>query len=86
MAAMGFGLGIAASVTLSLTVIASPEAARGTAISLRLTANRVGQFLIPLGAGVLAGGLGIGSVFLVIALSLSGSCVMAAAKCNGPGE
>ena len=68
---------------LSPTAIASPAAARATAISLRLTANRLGQFLIPLGAGIVAGALGIGSVFAVMAASLVGSCVMAGMKGKG---
>ena len=83
MIVIGFGMGIALATTLSLTVIASPPAARATAISLRLTANRLGQFLIPLSAGVVAGSLGVGSVFAVMAASLIGSCVMAGVKSKG---
>jgi predicted MFS family arabinose efflux permease len=80
MAVTGFGLGIALTATLSLTVVAAPATARATAISLRLTANRVGQFLIPLGSGLIAGALGVGSVFALMAASLVGSCIMARVK------
>jgi hypothetical protein len=80
MGVTGFGLGIALTSTLSLTVVASPASARATAISLRLTANRLGQFLIPLGSGLIAGALGVGSVFALIAASLVGSCIMARVK------
>lgn len=45
----------------------------------------MGPFLIPLGAGIVAGALGVGSVFAVMVASLIGSCVMASVKGKGLG-
>ena len=40
---------------------------RAMAITLRLTGNRVGQFGLPIAAGVVASSLGVGSLFLGLA-------------------
>ncbi|HVG50063.1 MAG TPA: MFS transporter, partial [Xanthobacteraceae bacterium] len=51
--AMGFGLGIAATLTFSEVVLLAPRNARATALSLRLTGNRIGQLLVPILASLL---------------------------------
>ena len=74
-AAMGFGLGIASTLTFSEVVLIAPHEARATALSLRITGNRLGQFLLPLFGGFLAAATGAGGVLLVTALALAGSGV-----------
>jgi MFS family permease len=69
----GFALGVGQPLTMSLVSrIARPED-RALAISARLTANRVGQFLVPASAGAIAGAAGAGSVFLGLAALLASS-------------
>lgn len=69
----GFGLGIALTSTIALTVQIAPPAVRGTALSLRLTANRMSQFALPLLAGLLVAPLGVGGIFV-----LTGAALLAA--------
>ena len=59
----GFGLGIALTSTIALTVEIAPSDVRGTALSLRLTANRLSQFGLPLLAGLVVGLMGAGGIF-----------------------
>ncbi|NJP67855.1 MFS transporter [Streptomyces spiramenti] len=54
----GFLLGIGQPLTMTAVVLAVPERARGTALALRLWANRLGQVALPTGAGVAAASLG----------------------------
>ena len=54
-------------------MLIAPHEARATALSLRITGNRLGQFLLPLFGGVLASITGAGGVLLVTALALAGS-------------
>lgn len=69
----GFALGVGQPLTMSLVSrIARPED-RALAISARLTANRVGQFIVPASAGAIAGAAGAGSVFLGLAALLASS-------------
>ena len=68
----GFGVGIALTSTVALTLVVAPPAASGTALSLRLTANRIAQFTIPLGAGVVVGPFGAAGV-----LAVSGAVLLA---------
>ncbi|OWJ73026.1 MFS transporter [Haematobacter massiliensis] len=73
LALTGFGVGIALTSTVSLTMVIAPPAARGTALSLRLTANRIAQFTIPIIAGVAVGSFGAAGV-----LGVSGAALMTA--------
>lgn len=73
MAVAGLGLGVAATLTLSGIVDIAPTHARATAMSLRLTGNRVGMVVIPMVAGVVATAAGAAGVFLILALTLSSS-------------
>lgn len=72
-AVAGFALGVGQPLTMSLVSrIAAPED-RALAISARLTANRVGQFIVPISAGAVAGAAGAGAVFLGLAALLASS-------------
>ena len=63
---MGFGLGVAVTVCLSNVVDLAPVSARGTALTMRLTGNRIGQFGIPFAGALIAGFAGVGGVFILI--------------------
>ncbi len=71
--AVGLGLGIASTTTLSGVVDLAPAEARGTALSLRITGNRVGQVLVPFLASLIAVAAGTAGILLVIGLSLAAS-------------
>ena len=73
MAITGFGLGIAATLSISNMVDIVPPAARGVALSLRITGNRVGQVAILAAASAIALVLGAGGIFAIMALSLAAS-------------
>jgi MFS family permease len=70
---VGLGLGIASTTTLSGIVDLAPAAARGTALSLRITGNRVGQVLVPFLASLIAVATGTAGILLVIAFTLAAS-------------
>jgi MFS family permease len=73
LAAAGFALGISVTVSIaSLLALASDEA-RGTANSLRMMGNRIGQFTIPFLAGLLAAATGAAGIFFAIGVSLAAS-------------
>jgi MFS family permease len=71
----GFFLGIGQPLTMSMIVQAVPDDARGTALAIRLTGNRVGQVATPAAAGLVAGAAGIAAAFWL----LGGLLVVAAA-------
>ena len=73
--AMGIGLGIAATLSFSEVVLLAPRDARATALSLRLTGNRIGQMMVPVLASLLAEATGIGGVLIIIAGLLAASGV-----------
>jgi len=70
---VGLGLGIASTTTLSSMVDLAPAAARGTALSLRITGNRVGQVLVPFLASLIAVAAGTAGILLVITFTLAAS-------------
>jgi len=70
---MGFGLGIASTLTFSEVVVLAPVHARATALSLRVTGNRIGQLLVPALASVVAQVTGIGGVMLILSGFLGAS-------------
>ena len=51
---------------MSIVSKKTPMEERAMAISIRLLGNRLGQFLVPLGAGALAAPLGGGAVFVAL--------------------
>lgn len=69
----GFGLGIAATLSISNMVDIVPAGARGVALSLRITGNRVGQVSFPVVAGIVAAAFGTGGIFAIMAMSLAAS-------------
>ena len=69
--AIGIGLGIAATLTISGIVLVAPSEARATAMTLRITGNRIGLVLIPLVAGVIAAATGVAGILLLTAGSLT---------------
>ncbi|MBB3049208.1 MFS family permease [Prauserella isguenensis] len=70
---VGFLWGVGQPLTMSWVVSLVTERSRASALSLRLTGNRLGQVLVPLGAGAIAGVAGVGGVFLVTAVLLGTS-------------
>jgi len=75
MVAMGFALGIATTLSVTTVVDRTPAGARGTANSLRIMGNRLGQVSLPFGAGLVAAATGVAGILVVIAFSLAASAV-----------
>jgi hypothetical protein len=74
-AVAGFALSIAITASIAGVLAIASGGAIGTANSLRTMASRVGQFIIPVLASFIAAAVGIGSVFVIIGLSLAASGV-----------
>lgn len=83
-AVAGFALGIGQPLTMAWVSRSSKIEERALAISLRLTGNRLGQFVLPLIAGATAGSLGVGSVFLVLSGMLGVSTAVSIKNFQGP--
>jgi MFS family permease len=84
MTVIGFGLGLGQPITLAWVAGQVAEDRRGAALGLRLSANRLGQVVIPLGVGAVAGPLGVGSVFLFMSVLLAISGATSANAAFGP--
>lgn len=69
----GFSLGVGQPLTMSTVSQLSLPEERALAVSARLTGNRLGQFLVPAGAGVLAAGSGTSAVFIALSMLLASS-------------
>jgi MFS family permease len=67
---LGYGLGVGAPMTASWMATSAPPSDRATALAVRMTANRLGQILIPTLFGGIALGVGSFAVFLAGASSL----------------
>ena len=76
MAIIGFLLGIGQPLTMSIVSKKTPVEERAMAISIRLLGNRLGQFLVPLGAGALAAPFGGGAVFVGLAALIASAGVV----------
>ncbi len=77
----GLCLGLGQPMTMAWVSRAAPPELRGTALSVRLAANRVGQMTIPLAIGVAAGVASTSVVFVILAaLLLSSSAVVARSR------
>jgi MFS family permease len=72
-AMIGFGAGLAVTVCLSNVVAMTPPQGRATALTLRLSGNRIGQFIFPVAASTLPTVTGVGGVFLLVAAALAAS-------------
>ena len=66
----GFGVGVGAPMTASWVAQLAPPTMRGTALGLRLSGNRLGQALAPLGLGAVASASGVGIVLIAPAAVL----------------
>jgi MFS family permease len=73
MAVMGFTLGIATTLSVTTVFDRTPSGARGTANSLRIMGNRLGQISLPFGASLVAAATGVAGILVMIALSLAAS-------------
>jgi MFS family permease len=65
-AMIGFGLGLGQPLTMSWVATRAPVEIRATAIGVRLSANRFGQFALPVSVGLLAGAAGVPAIFLAV--------------------
>jgi MFS family permease len=79
----GMGLGVGMPLTLAWVTTTAPTQIRATALSLRLTGNRLGQTVIPLAVGVLASSVGTAGVFWATSGGLLGAAVTAARAPGG---
>lgn len=77
MVPLGVGLGLAQPITMAWVAAISPPGTRGSAMSLRLTGNRLGQTLMPVVAGGAAASLGTAGVLWVVALFLGAATASA---------
>ena len=75
---LGFTMGIASTLTLSGVMFLAPAEACGTALTLRMTGNRVGQIVFPALAGALAAATGVGGILLALGVGLAASGVAVA--------
>ena len=80
MAIAGTTLGLGQPMTMSWVAARATESARGTAMSLRLLGNRVGQVLIPLAAGSVAVVTGTSGVLAAAGATVAVSAVVVAAR------
>ncbi len=80
----GLGLGLGQPLSLSWITEQVPPTIRGTAVGMRMTANRATQMVIPVAAGAVAGVTGIGIVFVLMGGMLAaGATVVARAPSGG---
>ena len=75
---LGFAMGIASTLTLSGVMYLAPPEVCGTALTLRMTGNRVGQIVFPALAGALAAATGVGGILLALGVGLAASGVAVA--------
>jgi len=83
-AVIGCALGIVMTLSITRVVELAAVGARGTANSLRIMGNRVGQVVVPFGAGLVAAASGVAGILVIIALSLAASA--AAVYLTKPGR
>jgi MFS family permease len=76
-AAAGFALSNAITVSIATLLAITGDETRGTANSLRMMGNRMGQFVIPFLAGLIAAASGVAGIFLIIGASLGVSGAVA---------
>jgi len=72
-AVLGVGLGIATALSLTSVVELAPADVRGTALSLRITGNRIGQACMPFLGSLLAASAGASGVLVVTGIALAAS-------------
>jgi MFS family permease len=74
-AVMGFAFGLATTLSITIVVDLTTAKARGTANSLRIMGNRIGQVALPFGAGLVAAASGVAGILVVSAAALVVSAV-----------
>jgi MFS family permease len=72
-----FALSNAITVSIATLLATTDDATRGTANSIRMMGNRIGQMVIPFLAGLIAAASGVAGIFLIIGASLGASGVVA---------
>lgn len=77
---LGAGLGVAQPVTMATVADGAPAGQRGSAMTLRLLANRLGVVILPVSVGAVAAGLGAAGVLAATAVVLGGACVVTARR------
>jgi hypothetical protein len=80
MAVAGMTLGVCQPMTMSWVAARATASARGTAMSLRLLGNRVGQVIIPLAAGSVAVATGTAGVLAAAGLTVAISAAVVASQ------
>jgi len=78
--ALGLAMGIASTLTISSVVHLAPSHACGTALTLRMTGNRIGQVVFPALAGLLAAATGVAGILLALGVGLATSGMAAALR------
>jgi predicted MFS family arabinose efflux permease len=73
MVVMGFLVGLATTLSITIVVDMTTVGARGTANSLRIMGNRLGQFVLPFSAGLAAAAAGISGLLLICATAIAAS-------------
>lgn len=76
----GFSSGFGQPLTMALISLRTEADERALAVSARLTGNRLGQFVLPVIAGLIANGAGVGAVFWSMAVLLGVSLLASAEK------
>ncbi|AWE49425.1 MFS transporter [Streptomyces nigra] len=87
--ALGFCLGVGQPLSMTTVVQAPPDAARSTALALRLTGNRLGQVAAPASAGLVAGVAGVAAPFVMLGALLlvsAGTALRSPARPSGETE
>jgi MFS family permease len=78
LALLGLAIGIASTLTISGVVHLAPAEATGTALTLRMTGNRVGQIVFPALAGLVAAATGVAGILLALGFGLAASGIAVA--------
>jgi MFS family permease len=77
---LGVAMGIASTLTLSGVMYLAPPEVCGTALTLRMTGNRIGQIVFPALAGLLAAATGVAGILLALGVGLAASGIAVAAR------
>jgi MFS family permease len=72
-AGMGFFFGLATTLSITMVIDMISPGARGTANSLRILGNRLGQFALPATAGLVAAFTGLAGLFLILSAAITAS-------------
>jgi predicted MFS family arabinose efflux permease len=86
MVVVGFGLGLGQPLTMSWVATRVPFDIRGTAMGVRLSANRLGQSAVPATVGIISGVAGLTAIFWALAAMLGvAGFVISRAQFDAPG-